>query len=142
MDYRDLAAVRHPWYSRIDQQRMVAIVDELPLLDEEEVESEVAVPICFVVCPSCQGKGSYVDPAIDAQGLTPEELAEDPEFAENYLQDGGLYDITCAQCRGLRVVPEVDPGRCAPTLVRRVRKLITEIEKMAYDFVHEQEMGY
>lgn len=55
----------------------------------------------YVICPSCDGEGSYVNPAVDSQGLSAEDLADD-DFREDYL--GGVYDQRCSECRGLRVV--------------------------------------
>jgi hypothetical protein len=34
--------------------------------------------------------------------LTAEDFNEDPDFKEDYMS--GVYDTTCAACRGLRVV--------------------------------------
>src|SRR3990167_6551109 len=59
------------------------------------------------VCPDCEGNGTCVNPAVDAHGITPEEFAEDPDFAEAY--HGGRYDITCPACKGLRVTRERFP---------------------------------
>jgi hypothetical protein len=59
-----------------------------------------------MVCPVCRGEGKTVNPDIDSHGLTFEDFAEDPDFAESYRQ--GVYDITCRGCDGLRVV---EPSR-------------------------------
>jgi hypothetical protein len=56
----------------------------------------------WLVCPVCNGEGTAVNPNIDAHGLTHEDFAEDPNFAEDY--HSGIYDITCAACNGKRVV--------------------------------------
>lgn len=56
----------------------------------------------WIVCPVCDGEGTTVNPNIDAHGLTREDFAEDPDFAEDY--SSGVYDITCAGCNGMRVV--------------------------------------
>lgn len=56
----------------------------------------------FIVCPVCEGSGKTVNPAIDSHGLTREDFAEDPDFAESYMR--GDYDITCRACNGQRVV--------------------------------------
>lgn len=67
----------------------------------------------WAVCPTCQGQGTHVNAAIDSQGLTAEDFEyAGPEFAEDYFS--GVYDVTCAECGGRRVVP-----RCAhPTCDR------------------------
>jgi len=56
----------------------------------------------WIVCPVCEGEGKTVNPAIDCNGLTSEDFAEDPDFAEDYRS--GVYDITCRACNGQRVV--------------------------------------
>lgn len=50
------------------------------------------------ICPVCRGDGKTVNPNIDAHGLTANDFAEDPDFAENYFR--GNYDIECAACKG------------------------------------------
>jgi hypothetical protein len=56
----------------------------------------------YMVCPVCEGEGKTVNPSIDAHGLTREDFAEDPDFAESYWR--GDYDIQCRACNGQRVV--------------------------------------
>lgn len=58
----------------------------------------------FIVCPICKGEGKYVNPNIDAHGLTGADFNEDPDFAEEYWR--GTYDIQCNTCNGLRVIRE------------------------------------
>lgn len=52
----------------------------------------------WIICPACKGEGTCVNPNIDANGLTAEDFAEDPDFAESYMD--GLYDVTCGACGG------------------------------------------
>lgn len=75
-----------------------------------EEEDEISLKARYEVCPRCEGRGSHVNPAIDGHGISAQEFAEDPEFEEDYF--AGVYDVTCYECKGLRVVPEVDrtPG--------------------------------
>lgn len=72
------------------------------------------------VCPVCRGKGSYVNPAIDSQGLSADDFAEDPDFADAY--QGGRYDVQCRSCQGRRVilVPTTDGGKAAVERLMRV----------------------
>jgi hypothetical protein len=58
----------------------------------------------YRVCPVCHGEGTTVNPNIDAHGLTAEDFAEDPDFAEAYWS--GVYDEECRACGGLRVVTD------------------------------------
>lgn len=60
----------------------------------------------YDVCGTCRGRGQHVNPSIDCCGLTAEDFYEDPDFAEDYMR--GVYDQTCNECGGKRVVPIVD----------------------------------
>lgn len=113
MDFRD----RLRTYGRLappdtmmDERREVLVF----AIDDGEGEPtsvvEHVLPYALVICPSCQGRGSYVNPAIDAHGITGEEWDRDwdDEDRERYLSGG--YDVTCDDCHGVRVVPEpVEP---------------------------------
>ena len=57
----------------------------------------------FEACSRCNGTGKHVNPAIDGHGISMQEFADDPDFAEEYIS--GAYDIPCDKCRGKRVVP-------------------------------------
>ncbi len=76
--------------------------------DGDEVEAWL--PAKYEVCDRCHGKGSHVNPNIDGNGITASEMEEicyyDPDFPENYMS--GMYDVQCENCKGLRVVLEVD----------------------------------
>jgi hypothetical protein len=72
---------------------------------EGDEERELQLRCRFEVCSLCRGHGTHVNPSIDASGLAREDF-DDPDFAEGYTQ--GRYDVTCAECGGLRVVPVVD----------------------------------
>lgn len=85
------------WYEDFEEASMTATV-----LDEDE--NAVTVHCAFVVCPTCDGKGSYVNPSIDAGGLTEEDRLDwTPEDEEDYFS--GAFDVECASCQGKRVVP-------------------------------------
>lgn len=69
-------------------------------------DESVELPARFEVCDLCNGKGKHTNPSIDCCGLTREDFAEDPDFAESYF--AGHYDVTCNQCNGNRVSPVID----------------------------------
>ena len=68
---------------------------------------ELVLPAVFQVCPRCHGEGSHINPSVDGNGLTSDDFAEDPDFAEEYMR--GSYDVPCEECAAARVVPIVDP---------------------------------
>ena len=84
----------------VDTKRMIAVIT---VEDDEGDEHDVDVPIKFEVCGVCDGKGTHVNPSIDSGGLTREDFAEDPDFAESYFS--GAYDMQCECCHGNNVMP-------------------------------------
>ena len=91
---------KYRWYETIDDKSMTATVR---YHDEAGDETVKTVPIIFEVCPTCDGKGTHVNPSIDANGLSAEDFADDPDFAETSQR--GLYDVACYGCNGRRVEP-------------------------------------
>jgi hypothetical protein len=139
MDHRDVVAATNKWYVRIDEHRMVAVVEELYDPESDEYVDE-EVPIHFEVCPTCEGKGSHVNPSIDSEGLGAEDFAEDPDFEDDYR--AGTYDVPCYECGGKRVAPAVDVMRCPAALLARVEAHARDLIDDARERVHEREMGY
>jgi len=81
-------------------------------------ETGTIVPVKFVVCPTCEGKGTHVNPSIDAHGIGAEEWSEwDEDDRERYLNGG--YDVSCAQCGGNRVVEAMDAQRASQELTNQ-----------------------
>ena len=74
----------------------------------------ISLPAVRIVCPLCDGRGTHVNPAIDGHGLSHEDFAADPDFAESYF--AGVYDVRCEYCHGARVVDEVDEATCTTKL--------------------------
>jgi hypothetical protein len=54
--------------------------------------------VTWIICTLCGGDGSHVNPSIDAHGLSAEDFADDPDFAEAYMR--GDYDVSCRRCGG------------------------------------------
>jgi hypothetical protein len=84
--------------------------------DEQYGSGEVQLPWHWVVCPTCNGKGSHVNPSIDCNGLTSEDFADDPEFLEDYFN--GHFDQQCSHCQGRTTVPAVDYDAMSPELAK------------------------
>jgi hypothetical protein len=81
--------------------------------DADGIEREI--PTTWGVCPVCRGKGTHVNPAIDCNGLTGEDFADDPDFADAYRN--GDYDELCRRCRGRTTARVVDVDACEPHLL-------------------------
>lgn len=90
--------------------------NQIPIVFLDD-DSEVQLPTKKEVCAACRGNGTHVNPSIDSHGISAEEMAEDPDFAESYMR--GDYDVTCYVCGGLRVVDVVDEDRCDAQLLQR-----------------------
>ena len=101
-DHRVIAANRNNWWNTLDEQKMTATV--IIYDNDEDTEYTKTVSFKWVVCPTCNGKGSHVNSSIDCCGISGEQFAEDPDFRENYFS--GTYDQPCNECEGKRVVPE------------------------------------
>ena len=114
-DWRTTASDER-WWERIEGN--YAVIDEsfhwaleeagIAPHSSDQYETIYAVRFQMAICPVCGGRGKYVNPSIDAHGLTSEDFDEDPDFAESYFR--GDYDVRCALCQGVRVVPvPLDP---------------------------------
>ena len=122
MDCRDRAREWKPGWV-IDEGRQVLVLTEETLgliLESMEGEGgdvsgidEVTFPFKYVVCPTCEGKGKHVNPDIDRNGITQDEMEGDPDFREEYCS--GIYDVVCYGCGGNRVTPEIDTDRLTDT---------------------------
>lgn len=132
-DHRVRAGNRRDRLQNINTKNMTAVVE----LDEDE--ETVEVPIKFEVCPTCEGKGSHVNPSIDAGGLTAEDFYEDPDFAEEYMN--GTYDVSCYGCKGERVVPVIDEDKADPEVLKQLRAMIEADQEFERISRAERRMG-
>lgn len=117
-----------PEFFRDDVRRSYAEVRALEgaWLDTLDLRP-VILPMRYEVCGLCRGRGETVNPSIDANGLTAEDF-EDLDFREDYCS--GAYNIPCAECHGLRVVPVVDYDyRSSDGVEARLVRYVVEYEK-------------
>lgn len=84
------------------------------------------LPFVRAVCSRCDGEGKHVNPAVDGNGITAEEMDElGDDFRESYMS--GVYDVRCEECNGERVVWEIAYDK------------LTKRERILWDYHHEQE---
>lgn len=137
-DYRVRARRDKPF----DEQRML-LTYVIPSEEDEDEEEEISFPAKFEVCDICNGKGQHVNPSIDCHGLTSDDFAEDPDFAEGYFS--GRYDVACYCCHGQRVMPVVDEDRLTPEQKKALERL-NDKQRADAEFEsecrHERIMGY
>ena len=97
------------------------------------------IPARFEVCDTCRGRGSHVDPNIDAGGVDAETFGDDPDFAEAYMRRE--YDVPCAACGGARVTPTVDETRATPEQIEFAKGWIADQHAFAAECAAERAMG-
>jgi hypothetical protein len=124
----------HKWYSSFDEKRMIITIEGAGP-DGEDLE----VPAAYEVCETCDGKGSHVNPSIDAHGISSDEFAEDPDFAESYFR--GDYDVPCNECHSRRVVPGVDPDRATKDELKAANDRINDHWSYQAEVEAERRMG-
>lgn len=123
-DSRDVAANTNKWYKSYDERSMtlkieVACDDEVyeDLKDSLSAEAYklidpndgcVTLRMKFEVCPLCNGKGRHVNPSIDAHGICADEWDRDWSYEDRESYMSGAYDVTCYECNGNKIVPEID----------------------------------
>jgi len=106
---------------------------KITVIDQENGdEVELEVPSKWDVCPVCDGKGTHVNPGIDAGGLSAEDM-DDPDFMEDYMS--GVYDQTCNHCQGRTTVAVPDWD----VLDERTRKLIEEHDRAEAEYEAERQ---
>ena len=108
--------------------------------DENDYEVEYELPGKYEVCGLCHGRGTHVNPSIDSHGLTAEDFAEDPDFAEDYF--GGAYDEVCNQCHGKRVETVVDRDTCDPELLKKYDQYLDDQYDAEQERYWQQRLGY
>jgi hypothetical protein len=106
---------------------------------EDGEGTEVEIPARYEVCGTCEGKGTHVNPSIDSHGLTWDDFAEDPDFAEGYWE--GRYDVPCNECGGRRVSPVVDESRATEAQQKMFNDWAESIAEMEAEMAAERRMG-
>ena len=95
--------------------------------DDSGDEYEIELPVRFDVCPTCEGHGTHLHPEIGSHAYSSEQFAEDfdDEEREQYFRRGGVYDVTCGKCKGVKVVYVIDGERCT---TEAQKKALMDIE--------------
>lgn len=97
-------------------------------------------PVHFIVCPTCEGRGTHVNPSIDSGGIEVEDFYEDPDFAEAYF--GGAYDVSCHECGGQRVVEEPDEDAMSPEQLEQWLGYLNDVAEHRAEMASEMRWGY
>jgi hypothetical protein len=116
--------------------------DEAPVLyctDADGNDIEKPLPTTWAVCDVCNGNGSHVNPSIDCGGLSAEDFADDPEFAEEYM--AGTYDQTCNRCQGRTTVRAVNWDALSEDEAKAYQKQLDEDAQCRAWEAAERRMG-
>jgi len=74
--------------------------------ETENGEETYTLPLTMEVCPTCNGRGTHGNPAIDAGGYS-DDGDDCDEYGENRYFSG-FYDMVCQTCHGRNVVAVID----------------------------------
>lgn len=86
---------------------------------DDGTEEELELPAKHAVCRKCEGHGTHLRDGMREHAYTREEFEEafhDEEDRAEYFKRGGIYDVQCTECSGLRVVVAVDRARAKSDL--------------------------
>lgn len=121
----------HKWYDSFDESTMHFTLDR--------EEGEMLIPADYVVCGICDGRGKYVNPSIDSNGISQEDFDNDPDFREDYFS--GMYDVVCGCCDGKRVAPEIAWERLKPEDKRYLEQWFDDERAYQAECEMERKMG-
>jgi len=82
--------------------------------NDDGSEAEYQLPAKNEICGRCEGYGSHLTPSIGEHAYSQEEFYDsfDDEGREEYFRRGGIYDVTCFDCKGKNVVQVIDSELC------------------------------
>ena len=88
-DIRDRAASQR-WWAWHDG-RKAEMEDYTQGEDDDGELIHIQIPVEMQICPTCDGRGAYVNPNIDRNGLSGDDFSQDLDFAEDYF--AGRFNI-------------------------------------------------
>jgi hypothetical protein len=102
----------------------------------------ISLPAKLEACGVCGGRGTHVNPSIDAHGITESERERDwdDESWEGYM--GGAYDVPCYSCKGEKVIPVPDEAACSEEQIRIYRSIVEMARSLAEEDAYNARYGY
>jgi hypothetical protein len=105
--------------------------------DDEGIEISAEFPAKMEVCDGCQGFGTRLNEAIGSHAYSMEEFDEafppHSEERDAYFERGGMFDVQCWTCKGLRVVPVIDQERAAEREPQAFKRYLSDLKSEAED---------
>jgi len=105
----------------------------------EALPVEHVLHLQWEVCDTCNGKGSHVNPSIDAHGLSSEDFDEDPEFREEYFS--GTYDVPCYECGGRTTSLHINRKRTSEAALKAADECLKDHDSYVRESEAERRMG-
>ena len=97
---------------------------------------EKKYPAKYEVCWKCQGTGTHVHEALSCPS---QEYLEDPDFMEEYW--AGHHDVICTECKGKRVLLEIDWDNCTTEQKEEAQEYYDSIQYLHAEEEAERRMG-
>lgn len=97
------------------------------------------ISLGWEVCPTCNGKGKHTNPSIDAHGISSDEFAEDPDFAEDYHR--GIYDVPCYECKGRTTSLGIDLKNTSAETLKYIEDWFRDEASYRAEVAAERRMG-
>lgn len=115
---------------------------KVSIYDEDLDENvEVELPGKYEICHTCEGTGSHVNRNIDGHGITEDEWnGPDWDDEDREMYKSGGYDVICTECKGSRVVLEVDESLCTSEELKKTLETYYEHLNDDYEYDRECEM--
>jgi hypothetical protein len=137
--FRDARVRNAERYNNRDADEQAMVIR----FEYEDNEGETVVgefPARFEVCPTCEGRGTHVNPSIDASGYYADE-------DEDYIPDDDepayphAFEQTCGTCHGKRVVLEIDRRAADPDMLARYDAHLDDLDECEADRLAELRAG-
>ena len=100
-------------------------------------ETVVSLPAKYEVCSDCEGHGMVLNESMRFHAYTAEEFSDfTDEDREQYFKRGGIYDVVCSTCKGMRVEKVLDTDAKLTSEQKEALKLMREREADDREYEH------
>ena len=115
----------------------MSISIEVVFEDDNGDEVVVDIPARYEVCSDCEGHGSVLNESMRFHAYTAEEFSDfTDEDREQYFKRGGIYDVVCSTCKGMRVEKVLDTDAKLTSEQKEALKLMREREADDREYEH------
>jgi hypothetical protein len=116
---------------RKDQFRVVYQKENPTTKKLDEIEH--FLPAKMEICSKCEGYGTHLHESFGSYAYTLAEFDTqfDDKMQGEYFKRGGIYDVTCTQCGGDKVIKVIDLEKCLKD--PKLKIIYEEYEYYQYD---------